>query len=75
LASTDTVSSNNGELDVSFFSPGGTPGVLDEPVVQSGSGVSSIADSKHGVVKFGSAAGVIKDTGFVELEFWFVCLN
>ena len=48
LDTADTKSVNSGDLDVSFVSPGRSPGVSDEVVVLSGLG--SITNGSDGVV-------------------------
>ena len=53
LDTADTVAVNDSELDVSLVSPGGVPGVLDEPVVLAGLGAPS--DGKDGVIEGVSA--------------------
>ena len=40
------------DLYVPFMTPGGSPGVLDEPVVQASLKIIAIADSDHGVVNW-----------------------
>ena len=65
----------HGELDVALVTPGGVPGVLDEPVVETGGGIGAISDGEDGVIEVGSAGGVREDTGRVELEDQFVGLD
>jgi hypothetical protein len=63
------------ELDVSFITPGGIPGVLDEPVVDSI--FSSITNKEDTVVKAITAFAVIggEDSTLVELEAELVGFN
>jgi hypothetical protein len=65
LDTADTVSIDDGELDVALVTPGGVPGVLDEPVVLTG--LSAVADSEDGVIEGGTALGGVEDTGLVGL--------
>ena len=65
LDSADTVTVDDGELDVALVSPGGVPGVLDEPVVLTG--LSAVADSEDGVIERGAALGGVEDTSLVGL--------
>ena len=46
----EKVSVNNFELDVALITPGGAPGVPDEPVVQASGSVSAVADYEYGVI-------------------------
>ena len=57
LDTTDSFSIDDGELDVALITPGGVPGVLDEPVVLTGLGAPS--DGKDGVIEGGSACGAV----------------
>ena len=66
-ASTGIVASNS-ELDVTLITPGGVPGVLDEPVVEAGGGIVTVADGEDGVVEGGTAFSAVEDTGAVGLE-------
>ena len=38
------------ELDVALITPGGVPGVPDEPVVKASGVISAVADYEHGMV-------------------------
>ena len=73
LDTADTVSGGSSELDVALVTPGGVPGVLDEPVVLATLG--AVADGKDGVVEVGSALVGGEDTGLVGLEDVLVGLN
>ena len=75
LDTADTVAIDDGELDVALVTPGGVPGVLNQPVVQSGSGVVTPADSEDGVIESGSAFSGVEDTAGVGLEHVLVGLN
>ena len=68
LDTADTIAIDDSELDVALVTPGGVPGVLNEPVVQAGGGVSAPADGEDGVVKIGAALGAVEDTTAVGLE-------
>jgi len=69
----DTSSANVlGHQDVTLLTPGGAPGVLDDPVVLAASG--AVADGKDTVVEL-SAASRVEDTRLVELEGRLVGLN
>ena len=63
-ADTGTVS-GDGEPDVASLSPAGAPGVLDDPVLLAGLGVSAVADGEYGVVESGTALGIVINTGLV----------
>ena len=65
LDTADTVTVDDGELDVALFAPGGVPGVLDEPVVLTVLG--TVADGEDGVIEGGSALGGVEDTSLVSL--------
>ena len=58
----------HGSLDseVSLFSPGNTPGVLQKPVVLAL--VSSISNHEYGVIQVGTAPGAVDNSGCVALE-------
>jgi len=73
LDTADALAVNDGKLDVALVSPGGVPGVLDEPVVLAVLGAPS--DGEDGVVEVGSALGGVEDTAGVGLEDHFVGLN
>ena len=73
LDTADTVSVNDSELDVALVTPGGVPGVLDEPVVLTG--LSAPADGEDGVVKRGTAFGAVQDARLIRLEDVLVGLN
>ena len=67
LDTADTgVVTGDGELDVASVTPGGVPGVLDEPVVLTVLG--AVSSNKDGVIKGLSAGGVVQDTRLVGLE-------
>ena len=61
------------DLDVSSLTPGITPGVLDEVVLDSV--FDTISSGEDTMVKIGTALGSSDDTSFVELEDEFVGLN
>eukprot|EP00047_Mylnosiga_fluctuans_P019228 m.80305 g.80305 ORF g.80305 m.80305 type:complete len:437 (-) comp8035_c0_seq3:36-1346(-) len=61
-----------GHEDVTLQTPGGAPGVLDDPVVLAGGG--AVADSEDTMVQLG-AASRLEDTGLVELEGGLVSLD
>ena len=75
LDTADTFTIDDGELDEASITPGGVPGVLDEPVVLAGGGIVSPSHSEDGVVKAGSALRGVKDTGSVGLEDSLIGLN
>ena len=60
LDTADTIGVIHAELDVTLVPPGGVPGVLDEPVVDTI--LSTVTDDKDGVVEVGSALGGGEDT-------------
>merc|ERR1719384_1273677 len=66
LHTANTVGGSSSELDVALVTPGGVPGVLNEPVVVAI--LSAVADGEHGVVEVGAALGAGEDTGLVGLE-------
>jgi len=66
LDTADTVALDHAELDVSLVSPGGSPRVLDEPVVATVLG--TVADGKDGVIEVESAGYVVQDTRGVVFE-------
>ena len=49
-ADTFCISNINFDLDVALITPGGVPGVPDEPVVQASGCISAVADNEHGMV-------------------------
>ena len=56
-----------GDLHVALVTPGGRPGVLDEPVVSAAR--DTVADGEHGVVDVDTAGSCIgEDTRYVGLE-------
>ena len=73
MDTTDTSSTFDAELDVSVVSPTWAPGILDEEVLSAV--FSAVADSKHTVVKAGSAGRSSENTTSVLLEDSLVCLN
>merc|ERR1719491_2726261 len=75
LDTADTLAVDTSELDVASITPGGVPGVLHEPVVEAGSGVSAESDGGDGVIEGGTASGGVEDTRFVGLEDGLVGLN
>ena len=66
LNTAGTVSGVHAELDVALVTPGGVPGVLNEPVVLTV--LSAVTDGKDGVIELGAALGAGKDTALVGLE-------
>jgi hypothetical protein len=66
--------STTSKTDVSLLSPGGSPRVLDLPVVTSVGGISSVSNDEDTVVQ-SSSAGRGHDTASVELEDILVSLN
>ena len=58
-----------------MVTPGGVPGVLDEPVVQAGGRVIAPAYTKHGVIEAGAARSIVKDATLVGLEDVLVSLD
>mmetsp|Transcript_228 Transcript_228/g.341 ORF Transcript_228/g.341 Transcript_228/m.341 type:complete len:336 (+) Transcript_228:102-1109(+) len=66
LDTADAVTFDDSELDVALVTPGGVPGVLDEPVVLAVLG--AVADGEDGVIELGAALGGVEDTGPVGLE-------
>jgi len=75
LDTADTLTVLDGELDVTLVTPDGGPGVLDEPVVEAGVGIGTVADGEDGVVNLGTAIGGVKDTRLVGLEDHLVSLD
>ena len=73
LDAADTGTVDDGELDVALVTPGGVPGVLDEPVVLTV--LSAVADGEDGVVEAGAATGGVEDTRLVGLEDELVSLD
>mmetsp|Transcript_6621 Transcript_6621/g.9000 ORF Transcript_6621/g.9000 Transcript_6621/m.9000 type:complete len:322 (+) Transcript_6621:157-1122(+) len=73
LDTADAVTFDDSELDVALVTPGGVPGVLDEPVVLAVLG--AVADGEDGVIELGAALGGVEDTGLVGLEDHLVSLN
>ena len=54
-ADTGTVT-GDGELDVALVTPVGVPGVSDEPVLEAGSGIGTVADGGDGVIEVSTAS-------------------
>jgi len=73
LDTADTLTIDDGELDVALVTPGGVPGVLDEPVVLTV--LSAVADGEDGVIEAGATLGGAHDAGLVGLEDQLVGLN
>ena len=73
LDTADTVTVNDGKLDVALVTPGGVPRVLNEPVVLAS--LAAPSDCEDGVVKAGTALGAIEDTALVSLEDVLVSLD
>ena len=65
LDAADTLTLNTSDLNVALITPGGVPGVLDEPVVQAGGLISAITNEKDAVVKVGSAFCGVENTAAV----------
>ena len=57
LDTADTVTIDDGELNVALITPGGSPRVLDEPVIETSSLIVAIADGEDSVIKAGAAGG------------------
>jgi hypothetical protein len=70
-----SVVAGDSESDVAVFSEGGVPGVLDEPVLEAGSGVGAVASNEDGVVELSAASVAGQNTRFVVLEDGLVGLN
>ena len=66
LDAADTLAVDDGHLDVALVTPGGVPGVLDEPVFLAVLG--AVADSEDSVVEAGSAQFGVQDTGLIHSE-------
>jgi len=67
LDTTDTDGTfNSGDLDVTFVSPVGSPGVSDDVEVLSS--IVTISDSGDGVIELGSASSRVDDSRSVTLE-------
>jgi len=66
LRSANTLTFYGSELDVTLISPASTPGVSDDPVVDTVLGTPT--DSGDGVVDLGTAGSTSEDTASVELE-------
>jgi len=75
LDTADAFAFHSSNLDVALVTPGGVPGVLDEPVVKAACFVVAIADEQHAVIKIGAAFGAVKDTACVRLEDILVSLD
>jgi hypothetical protein len=67
LDSTDAVAFNNRHPDVSTLTPGGAPGVLDNPVLDT-IRVNSVANSKYCVIVLITASWIGKHTTCVALK-------
>ena len=61
LDTADTVAVNDSELDVSLVSPGGVPGVTEDPVFLLGVGVDTPSDDTDGVIDVSSALLGVED--------------
>jgi len=57
-----------GQTDITGFTPGGTPRVLDLPEGLASGSISTITDSQDTMVQRGTTGGGIHDTAAVELE-------
>ena len=71
LDTADTKSFVYSDPYVALFTPGGAPGVLDQPVVFASVFVSAIANYEHGMVNFVDVAAIfvgINDTARVVLN-------
>jgi len=60
--------SSSCESDVSRFSPGWSPWVLNSPEIFVFSVVMSISNNEDTMIKAGSTGGVVEDSALVELE-------
>ena len=68
-----SIVASDGELDVALVTPGGVPGVLDEPVVLTI--LAAVADGEHGVIERGAASGRVEYARLVSLEHGLVSLD
>jgi hypothetical protein len=68
LDTADTKSVDDGESDVTIFTPWGAPRVFNDPVVLSTGRVVAPADSKYGVIEGGSASSWVENATSVSLE-------
>jgi hypothetical protein len=66
LATADTISVDGCNSDVAAFSPAGSPGVSDDPVILTG--FIAIANHSNGVVNLCWAGRIIENTTSVHLE-------
>lgn len=74
LDTTDTSTIGNTDSDISFFSPCGSPGVLDDPI--SLGSFDTVSNSKDGMIERGSTGSSISNnTSGVLMEYWLVSLN
>ena len=67
LDAANTLSINDLDLHVALLAPGGSPGVLEDPV-WSASRVSAVTGDEDGVIELGSAFSRVEDTAGVVLE-------
>ena len=75
LNTTDTVTFDHSDLDITVFSPEVTPRVFNEPVVLAGCSVGAMTDSKDGVIKLCTTTYIVQNTGGVVSEAILVSLN
>ena len=73
LDTADTNTWDGSDLDVSFVSPRGTPGVSDDVVVLGS--IVSVSNGGDGVIELSSASGGVEDSTGVHLEDRSVGLN
>ena len=73
LDAADTLTRRNQELDVALITPGGVPGVFDDPVILVI--LSAVADGEDGMVEGVAAIAVVEDTSHVALEWYTACIN
>ena len=73
LDAADTLTRGNQELDVALITPGGVPGVFDDPVILVI--LIAVADGEDGMVEGVAAIAVVEDTSHVALEWYTACIN
>jgi len=73
LDTADTLSIDGSDLDVTFVTPGSTPGVSHDVVVFTTLG--SVSNSGDGVIKVGTASSGVENTAVVHLEDRLVSLD
>ena len=73
LDGADTYSILDGDSHVALLTPGGTPGVLHDPVLTIS--IGAVSNDEGGVVGVGSASGGAENSAGVLLEDSSVCLD